>query len=327
MKPLSGHVRWEATQPLEAYRACRLCPRRCGVDRMAAVHSGKTGFCGETDQLRVAHVGPHFGEEPPVSGRKGSGAVFFSGCTLRCTFCQNHQISRGGQGEAVSLEHLWERVKEMIRVHQVHNLNLVTPDHFLPHALTLVARQRAEGLDVPVVFNLSGYQSPEWLDMAGSGADIYLADFKYGDARLAARLSSCGEYPETALDAISEMVRQKGFLDTFSSGAEIAKKGVLVRHLILPGYVQNSMDALSSLFLEFGKDLPLSLMSQYYPVVKHKDARLNRTLTHAEFHQVYAHVRALGFRNLFVQFPEKTRRRAAVPPALVPDFRKAAPFG
>ncbi|MFW6099037.1 MAG: radical SAM protein, partial [Thermodesulfobacteriota bacterium] len=260
MKPLSGHVRWEAARPFEAYRACRLCPRRCGVDRMAAVHSGKTGFCGETDQLRVAYVGPHFGEEPPLSGRKGSGAVFFSGCTLRCTFCQNHQISRGGRGKRVRLEHLWDRVKEMIRVHQVHNLNLVTPDHFLPHALTLVARHRAEGLDVPVVFNLSGYQSPEWLDMAGSGADIYLPDFKYGDARLAARLSSCGEYPETALDAISEMVRQKGFLDTFSSGAEIAKKGVLVRHLILPGYVQNSMDALSSLFLEFGKELPLSLM-------------------------------------------------------------------
>ncbi|MGM0425951.1 MAG: radical SAM protein, partial [Thermodesulfobacteriota bacterium] len=250
-----------------------------------------------------------------------------SGCTLQCTFCQNHQISRGGRGEPLHLDQLSKRIKEMIYLHQVHNLNLVTADHFLPHALRLVDRLKADGFNLPVVFNLSGYQSLPWLKMAADGADIYLPDFKYTDARLAGRLSASPKYPETALEAISEMVRQKGFLDTFSNGAEIAKKGVLVRHLILPGYVHNSINALSSLFLEFGKDLPLSLMSQYYPVVEQTDPRLNRTIADDEFHQVYAQARALGFRNLFVQFPEKGRRKAAVPPALVPDFQKTVPFG
>jgi len=316
----------------DPYRECRLCPRGCGVDRVEAETTGVTGFCDETARLRVGYVGPHFGEEPPITGQNGSGTVFFSGCTLKCSYCQNHQISWGGLGQTVPADQLLKRVKAMVRLQKVHNLNFVTPDHFLPHVTALVTRLREEGVGLPVVLNLSGYQSLPWLRQAESSADIYLPDFKYSDGGLAGRLSRCRDYPKTALEAIGEMIRQKGFLDSCVHGdasvieADLAQKGVLVRHLILPGHVKNSIDVLTSLYLEFGRELPLSIMSQYYPAVRQKDAALNRTLTLREFDEVYAHATALGFENMFVQFPEHYEASGPSSPALLPDFRKAEPF-
>ncbi len=302
---------------------CRLCPRECRVNRFEAGKGGYAGFCRQNHELRVAYIGPHFGEEPPLTGTRGSGTVFFSGCSLRCSFCQNYQISRDGMGRTMEIRAVFKSIVEMIEKKKVHNINFVTPDHFFPYVFRLVPMLRKEGCELPIVYNLSGYQSVEMLRIANEYSDIYLPDFKYSDPALSARLSKCKNYPEVALQAIAEMIKQKGFLDTFETGAPLARKGVLVRHLILPGKVQNSINALTTLFLEFGPLLPISLMSQYTPVVPAKDPDLNRTLTPEEFDQVYSHALSLGFERLFVQFPEKNHSQDQF---FVPDFTRDKPF-
>ena len=224
------------------------------------------------------------------------------------------------------MDELFKRVSEMFEEHHVHNVNLVTPDHFFPHAFELVSLLRREGYDLPVVYNLSGYQAVSMLRTAEDYADIYLPDFKYADPELSQRLSKCRDYPEVALEAIVEMVRQKGFLEDVEGTGDVAEKGVLIRHLILPGHVDNSLNALTTLFLEFGSGLPLSLMSQYHPVLPQKDQDLNRFLTQEEFDQVLSHATDMGFERLFVQFLDQTpavKPRAA---PFVPDFRQNQPF-
>jgi putative pyruvate formate lyase activating enzyme len=274
----------------------------------------------------VGYVGPHFGEEPPISGQSGSGTVFFTGCSLKCAFCQNHQISHQGTGEMMGLDRLRQALQNMIRLHHVHNINLVTPDHFFPHIFHLVALLRRKGFDIPVIFNVSGYQSHEILKIAADYVDIYLPDFKYSDPSLAASLSKCRDYPSIALEAIVEMVRQKGFLDACSTGSQLATQGVLVRHLILPGEIENSINALTSLFVEFGSGLPLSLMSQYHPVLRQKETNLNRYVSGEEFNRVYSHAQELGFEHLFVQFPEENIARHPEISPFLPDFRRKEPF-
>jgi len=313
--------------PADPYACCVLCPRECRVDRTIHGAKRRRGICAETDQLRVAYVGPHFGEEPPITGTNGSGTVFFTGCSLRCIYCQNHQISHEGLGAAIELNELAQKIEEMAARDQVHNINFVTPDHFFPHIFSLVSLLRRRGIDLPVVFNLSGYQSIEALSSAEAYADIYLPDYKYSDPSLAAALSRCRDYPGVALDAIASMVRQKGFLDALST-PEIrpARKGVLVRHLILPGKVQNSINALTTMFVEFGPGLPLSLMSQYHPVLHHDDPDLNRRVTRDEFDAVLSHATGLGFEHLFVQFPETDKARPAGVSPFLPDFEKPKPF-
>jgi putative pyruvate formate lyase activating enzyme len=308
----------------EMFKRCLLCPRECGVDRLEQGEKSSAGFCRQDSRLRVAYVGPHFGEEPPLTGTHGSGTVFFTGCSLRCSFCQNFQISREGLGEPIALEELLARVEDMIFRKHVHNVNFVTPDHFFPHVFDLITLLRSKGHDLPAVFNLSGYQSVKLLKAAEENVDIYLPDFKYADRDLARKLSRCRDYPDVALAALSEMLSQKGFLDSFDTGSTLAKKGVLVRHLILPGQVENSMDALTTLFVEFGAKLPLSLMSQYVPVTHQDIEALNRPLAEEEFNQVYAHALDLGFRRLFVQFPEQAA--SDTKPPFLPDFRLDKPF-
>ena len=308
---------------MHLFQNCELCPRACGIDRF----SGKQkGFCREEGQLKVAYIGPHFGEEPPITGTRGSGTVFFTGCSLKCTFCQNYQISRDGLGEIIDMDTLFERVEKMVQFHTVHNINLVTPDHFFPYAFILAGRLRKKGYCLPLIYNLSGYQSKQMLRLADEYADIYLPDFKYSDKHLAKRLSGCEEYPDAALAAISEMIRQKGFLDSFTNGSALATQGVLVRHLVLPGYAENSINALTTLFLEFGSRLPLSLMSQYAPVLFHNDIHLRRQLTRDEFDRVYTHTRTLGFEHLFVQFPGKGSDPVRNKVSFIPDFRSEHPF-
>lgn len=307
------------------YDDCRLCPRECRVDR-----SVRRGVCGEADTPRVAYIGPHFGEEPPISGERGSGTVFFTGCALRCSFCQNHQISRGGVGEVLSAEELAGRIVDMVGRRRVHNVNFVTPDHFFPDVFEVVSICRERGnVRIPFVYNLSGYQRVDLLKRAAPFADIYLPDFKYADQDLARELSRCPDYSSKALEAIAEMIRQKGFLDSFKKEGALAEGGVLVRHLILPGEVENSLNALTMLFLEFGDGLPLSLMSQYHPVTPQPHASLNRRLRKDEFDRVFDHALALGFRNLFVQFPEDVPAGADGVSwrPLVPDFTAVEPFG
>ena len=271
-------------------------------------------------------MGPHFGEEPPLTGTHGSGTVFFSGCSLRCSYCQNFQISTEGRGEAAQVKALAEKVVEMIALHSVHNVNFVTPDHFFPHIFSLISMLRRKGCSLPMIFNTSGYQSIPLLKIAEPFVDIYLPDFKYADSDLAAKFSTCKDYSEVALAAISEMVRQKGFLDSFEGSSLLATRGVLVRHLILPGYVENSIDALTTLFLEFGGLLPLSIMSQYTPVRYHETENMNRPVTSEEFRKVYEHAMGLGFERFFVQFPEEREPGEPGEDPFLPDFTKHKPF-
>ena len=308
----------------EWFKQCFLCPRECGVDRLQEGEKSSAGFCKQDGQLRVAYVGPHFGEEPPLTGTHGSGTVFFTGCSLRCSFCQNFQISREGLGEPIELKGLLAKAEDMIVRKHVHNINFVTPDHFFPYVFELVTLLRSKGYDLPMVFNLSGYQSVNLLKSAERYVDIYLPDFKYADRDLARKLSRCQNYPDVALAAISVMLSQKGCLDCFTTGDPLAKKGVLVRHLVLPGYVENSINALTTLFVEFGAELPLSLMSQYVPVTLQEAETLNRPLTEEEFNQVYSHALELGFQHLFVQFPEEAVSDRK--PPFLPDFRLDKPF-
>jgi putative pyruvate formate lyase activating enzyme len=315
------------------YKACELCPYRCGVDRTL----GHTGVCGETSQLRIAAIEAHKGEEPPISGANGSGTVFFSGCSLRCLSCQNHQISREGLGRPWRVEEVVDRLTAFFGDQGIHNVNFVTPDHFFPHTVVIVKSLRERRVGIPVVYNISGYQRIESLRLIEPIANIYLPDFKYGSDELASRLSRAPDYPLVTLEAISEMVRQKGFLDAFpdeecaqaSDGGPlahglVAQQGVLVRHLILPGHVQNSKTVLDMLFLEFGQDLPISLMGQYVPIFPFKpDSPFNRRLSEEEFEAVTGHALGLGFKNLFVQHPE---RLAVDGQAFLPDFERTQPF-
>lgn len=304
----------------ERFKRCNLCPRGCGVDRR-----DKRGFCGESDKVRISYIGPHFGEEPPISGVKGSGTVFFTGCSLKCGFCQNHQISRGKIGRKIPLDELVDKIVHMIVGHEVHNINFVTPDHFFPYVFHTVSMVRRRGYRLPVVLNLSGYQSSEMVKISDEYTDIYLSDFKYGDKEISKKLSSCEDYPSVALDAISHMVSQKGFLDSFFSESPVAKRGVLVRHLVLPGMLENSISALSMLRIEFGKDLPLSIMSQYTPIVPQKIDDLNRYLEKDEYQRVCHHAIELGFRNLFIQsIPGDDGKRSLK--IGIPDFTKDQPF-
>ncbi len=305
----------------ELYNHCTLCPRRCGVDR----NKGKRGFCGETAQMRIASIDAHFGEEPPISGSRGSGTVFFSGCTLNCVYCQNYQISCFHMGAVMTVEEAVNRILQLYREQRIHNVNFVTPDHFLPHTIDIAQKVKATIPDLPILYNTSGYMTIDSLRLIEAVADLYMPDYKYADAELAQRYSRCRDYPQVALEALVEMVRQKGFLDSFLTDRHTARRGVFVRHLVLPGHVENSIDALSILFNEFGADLPISLMSQYWPARMVKYAELNRRLHREEFYRVYDHAMELGFKNMFVQHMFEHEALDGDPPFL-PDFRKPKPF-
>ncbi len=322
-----------ATLDESPYQSCRLCPRQCGVDRTA----GQIGICGESDQLRIAAIEAHFGEEPPITGQHGSGTVFFAGCPVRCVYCQNYQISQEGLGEPWTLQEVVDRLARLHSHQGIHNVNFVTPDHFLPHAVAVVQGLETRGVQFPVLYNFSGYQRVEVLKWLEPFADMYLPDFKYSDVSLAGNLSKAPDYPSVALDALAEMVRQKGFLDAFPGpnddevrqregreGLAVARRGVLVRHLILPGHIQNSLDALTMLYVEFGRDLPLSLMSQYVSVRRlPQDPSLNRSVLQDEFREVLDYALSLGLKSLFVQYPED---RAGDSRPFLPDFRRPRPF-
>ncbi len=299
------------------YADCRLCPRACGADRRAGQH----GVCGEGAECRVAHTGLHFGEEPPLSGTRGSGTIFFSGCSSRCFFCQNHQISVEGIGDTVSPEALYHRARQLLDA-GAHNLNFVTPDHFWPHAEALARRLRAEGCDAPLVFNGSGYHAPALLRRAAPWIDIFLPDVKFADGALAREAMGDANYPEIALAALDAMIEARGFLEPWDpSGRTPARQGVLVRHLVLPGEVPNSLRALERLREAFGPYLPLSVMSQFRPTPGCvRRGRFTRPVSAGEYTAVREHVRALGFRNVFIQgAPE-----ADAP--YLPDFARAVPF-
>lgn len=304
------------TPDLVPYRNCQLCPRRCGVDRAA----GRRGFCGETADCRLGHVGAHHGEEPCFSGTRGSGTLFFSGCGCGCFFCQNYQLSHEHSGRSCSPEDLLKCCRALARS-GVHNLNFVTPDHFWPHVRAVCAALRAEGVGIPFLHNGSGYMLPELVPAVAETMDVFLPDMKFADPALAARCARAPDYPEVALAALRAMVTARGFLDPWDpTGATPARQGVLVRHLVLPGQVDNSLAVLRRLRAEFGPRLPLSVMSQYQPMPACRgQGPFARGLCPEEYHRVCDEVGDLGFEHAYVQDLDDSQ-------AFVPDFQREQPF-
>lgn len=269
---------------------CNLCPRQCGVLRTEE----KSGFCGMGLKIKIARAAPHFDEEPVISGTNGSGTVFFSGCSLKCRFCQNYALSHDGFGAEISVERLREIYFELIGK-GVHNINLVNPTHY--------ARQILEslegGLPMPVVWNTGGYERVETLRQLEGKVQVYLPDFKYIDPVHAKRYSGAADYFEYASKAIEEMLRQTGPVELDENG--VIRRGTIIRHLILPGCAEESIEIVSYIKEHF-PDAWVSLMAQYLPFgsVEGVD-ELNRRLTQEEYERVADHLCEIGIENGFIQ--------------------------
>ena len=259
---------------------CTLCPRKCRADR----GNGERGFCGETAQLTAARASLHLWEEPCISGTRGSGAVFFSGCVLRCVFCQNYDISSRGVGKPITVERLCGIFLEL-QAQGAHNINLVNPTHFTPQVIRALEAAKARGLTLPVVWNSGGYELPETLRLLEGLVDVYLPDVKYYSDELARRLSAAPDYFETAMAALDEMLRQTG-APVFSPEG-LLLKGVVARHLVLPWEYRDSIEVIKRLGERFGGKILFSLMSQYTPFGRVRTdpafSRMNRRITTFEY--------------------------------------------
>ena len=289
-------------------KECRLCSRNCGAARM----DGKKGFCGTDAEIMVARAALHMWEEPCISGKEGSGAVFFSGCSLGCNFCQNRRISRGQRGKKITLEHLVELFFQL-QEQGANNINLVTAGHFLPQVAVALEMSKEQGLHIPVVYNSSGYEKAKTLKMLDGLVDIYLPDFKYMDAVLAKKYSHAQDYPEIAKEALSEMVRQVGEAEFDSRG--MMKKGVIVRQLLLPGHVKDAKNVLKYLYETYGDRIYISMMNQYTPMPAMKDdSQLSRKVTDREYERLIDYAISLGLKNGFMQEGETAKE------SFIPEF-------
>lgn len=303
---------------------CGLCPRQCNVDRKTA-----KGFCKASDTLSIAHYSLHFGEEPCISGTRGSGTVFFEGCTLRCRYCQNYEISRTAGKGTSSPEELSEIMRELVR-RGAHNINLVTPTHFAPSIAKALDIYRP---NVPIVYNTSGYESVETLRALEPYVDVWLTDLKYVDSDLSSTLSNAKNYFKCALSAIEEMVRQQPKCEF--SGDGTMQKGVIVRHLVLPAHLDDTRRVLQCFSSEFKEHALLSLMSQYTPPaclieqlnsetltdnVRKTIQEINRPLKPLEYKLALAMLQEFNIENGFVQ------ELSAATDALVPNFKVRSPF-
>ena len=274
------------------YRECRLCPRNCGVDRSRTV-----GVCGQSDKLYVARAALHMWEEPCISGESGSGTVFFSGCNLGCVYCQNREISSEHKGFEITSDRLAEIFLEL-QNKGANNINLVTPTHYVPHIIK--ALDAVKGLDIPIVYNCGGYESVDTLKMLDGYIDIYLPDFKYADSVLAKKYSKAENYPIHAKRAIDEMVRQVGGCEFDENG--MMKRGIIIRHLVLPSYTDNSKRVIEYLYNTYGDDIYMSIMNQYTPLeIVLKYPEINRKVTESEYDEVLDFAVEIGVENAFVQ--------------------------
>ncbi len=275
---------------------CDICPRECKVNRIL----GKRGFCGSDYKLKISSFHLHFGEERPISGSFGSGTIFFTNCSLKCLYCQNYTISQLEEGEEVEIEDL-SKMMLVLQESGAHNINLVTPTHFLPHILLSLSIAITKGLKIPIVYNTSGYEKVEILKYLDGIIDIYLPDAKYMDKNLSKKYSQAENYPEINEKALIEMVRQVPEIKINKDG--IIEKGVIVRHLILPNNVENSKKVLKMLYENFQNKILVSLMTQYYPCFKAiGDPEIGRRITKKEFNEVYEYFLELGFKDDLVQF-------------------------
>ncbi|MGO9374001.1 MAG: radical SAM protein [Syntrophobacteraceae bacterium] len=299
----SGYLKLLATgelsrraQALDArLRRCDLCPRACAVDRKSA----KVGYCGVGSLPKVASIYLHHWEEPPISGTCGSGTIFFSGCTLRCIFCQNYPISQLGVGREMSVEDLASGMLEL-QSKGAHNINLVTSTHQMPAVVSALLSAAHQGLRLPIVYNSSGYESLETLRLLDGIIDVYLPDIKYSDPETAKKYSGAADYVTYNREALVEMWRQAGPIRTNAQG--IALKGMMVRHLVLPENLSGSVDCLSFLARRFGPQVWVSLMNQYFPAHNGPSTPpLDRKPSEEEYEAAFAALTALGISNGFVQ--------------------------
>lgn len=275
--------------------SCNLCPRGCGIDRNA----GEKGFCGESAQLHAARAALHMWEEPCISGKEGSGTVFFSGCTLRCVYCQNRAISTGHSGKYISVSRLSDIFLEL-QQQGANNINLVTPDHFIPAIIPALKDAKAHGLHLPIVYNSSSYVRVETLRMLEGLIDIYLPDLKYISSELSSRYSAAPDYFTHASAAITEMVRQVG--DAQFDDGDMMTRGVIVRHLLLPSCLEDSKAVVRWLWETFGDHIFLSLMSQYTPLPQLEGyPELQRKITPEEYNALTDYALSLGVTQGFIQ--------------------------
>ncbi len=291
-------------------KRCALCPRECKADRT----HGQLGYCGVTDVLKVARAALHYWEEPCISGEAGSGTVFFSGCSLHCVYCQNQEIANGIMGKEITVRRLADIFLELQEQGAV-NINLVTPGHYVPQIQRALLTARREGLLLPIVYNTGSYEKPEVIRALSGYVDIWLPDLKYKSAALAARYSNAPDYFERACAAIAEMVRIAGSPVFGPDG--LMKRGVIVRHLILPGAVRDSKDVIKYLYDTYQDDIYISIMNQYTPVMKEENAKrypeLMRRLTKKEYDEVVDYAIALGVENGFIQEGD-TAKESFIPP-------------
>lgn len=290
--------------PLEQ---CKLCPRSCGSNRAA----GQTGYCGMSAEVKVARASLHMWEEPCISGTNGSGTVFFTGCPLKCVYCQNRTIAIGSTGERISIERLSEIFIEL-QEKGAHNINLVTPTHYVPQIVEALKSAKEKGLHIPIVYNTGSYEKAETIQALEGLVDIYLPDCKYYDSELAAKYSNAPDYFKVASDAIEEMVRQVG-KPMFEGN--LMKRGVIVRHMILPGHTKDSRKIIERLYKTYGDDIYISIMNQYTPLPQMKNfPEINRRITAREYEKVIDYAISLGIENAFIQEGETAKE------SFIPDF-------
>ncbi len=291
------------------FSSCTLCPKECRVDRT----KGIKGLCGATDKIYTARASLRPWEEPCLSGSKGSGTVFFSGCNLKCVFCQNDVISHQNKGYETDSSRLCEIFFELYQK-GAHNINLVTATHFLPSVLKAVERAKIQGIDIPFVYNSSGYEKKEALKRAEGLIDIYLPDFKYIDEEKAKKYSGATDYPQIAKTAIAEMVRQQPECIFDENG--MMKKGVIVRHLMLPTMPADSKKIVKYLYDTYGNKIYMSLMSQYTPFGNLKDfPELQQKISKAHYEKLINYAVGLGVENAFIQYGESASE------SFIPDFQ------
>ena len=278
----------------DIYNPCEICPRRCGARRL----EGESGVCGVGNTVRVASYNLHFGEEPPITGSRGSGTVFFSGCPLKCVFCQNYPISHLGNGQEYSIEELAGLFLNL-QTRGAHNINFVSPTPYLHHIVQALEIAAGKGLRLPIVDNTSGYELLGVVKMLEGIVDVWLPDFKYHDPQLARLVSGAPGYREIAYDAIGEMFKQVGELRVDDEG--IAVSGTIIRHLVLPGQVENSKRVLDIIAGSRFKSACLSLMSQFFPAYEAPKSQLSRRITADEYWEVRGYAEQLGFEDGWFQ--------------------------
>ncbi len=291
---------------MDNLKSCTLCPRECKVDRTKTV-----GFCSAGEKVKIARASLHFWEEPCISGENGSGTVFFSYCTLKCVFCQNREISRGGFGKEVTIEKL-SQIFLNLQEKGAENINLVTPTHYVPQIISAIKLSRENGLKLPIVYNTSGYEKVQTLRLLKGYVDIYLPDFKYYDSRFSKKYSKCENYFNFAPDAIEEMLSQVGECQFDERG--IMKKGVIVRHMILPSLLDDSKRILKYLNRRFGDKIMISIMSQYTPFGDLSSyPEISSPLAKDDYNEILEYADMIGITRGFTQEGESAKE-SFIPP-------------